>query len=187
MAKLVTDGEPGLAVQLTLFRGQGLAIGSTRGRGLPASQFHVAVLGIGTAQPVHVGEPRAQGIALVDPSPDPTPQTWYQAVYQCTTKVVGGRMGWRLPTVEELASLIDPTQHNPSLPKGHPFIGVGNVYYTMTTVPEAEQGYNNFAWAVGFFDGYLGPSEPPGKTIAIPAWCVRGGHGYGGYPNAACP
>jgi hypothetical protein len=120
-------------------------------------------------------------------SPDPTVRTWYEDVYQCTTKVVGRRMGWRLPTVEELASLIDPTQHNPSLPTGHPFIGVGNVYYTMTTVPDAERGLNNFAWAVGFFDAYLGPSQPPGKTIEIPAWCVRGGHGYGGYPNVTYP
>jgi Protein of unknown function (DUF1566). len=114
-------------------------------------------------------------------NPDPTPRTWYNAVYTCTKKVVGGRMGWRLPTVEELSSLIDPTHHNPSLPPGHPFVGVGNVYLTMTTNAEAEQGFANYPYAVGFYDAYgPGPSLPPGKTILIPAWCVRGGHGYNG-------
>jgi hypothetical protein len=40
------------------------------------------------------------------------------ACYQATT---GGRKGWRLPTPEELMSLVDPTQSNPALPAGHPF------------------------------------------------------------------
>jgi len=120
-------------------------------------------------------------------NPDSTPMTWYAAVETCTKKDVGGRMGWRLPTVEELASLIDPTQYDPSLPPGHPFVGVGNVYYTMTTTADAEKGFNNNAWAVGFYAGYFGPSQPPGKTILIPAWCVRGGHGYGGFPNVTIP
>lgn len=123
-------------------------------------------------------------------NPDPTRRTWYEDVVACTKKVVGDRMGWRLPTVEELASLIDPTQRDPSLPPGHPFVGVGNVYYTMTTTADAElgtgSGYNK-AWAVGFYAGYFGPTQPPGKTIEIPAWCVRGGHGYGGFPNLQFP
>ncbi|MDN3515004.1 MAG: DUF1566 domain-containing protein [Candidatus Brocadia sp.] len=40
--------------------------------------------------------------------------------YVCD-KEVEGRKGWRIPSVYELASLIDTKQQNPSLPKGHPF------------------------------------------------------------------
>ena len=34
---------------------------------------------------------------------------WTQAIGSCTTSYVGGRMGWRLPTIQELASLNDPS------------------------------------------------------------------------------
>jgi hypothetical protein len=40
----------------------------------------------------------------------------------CILKNVGGRLGWRLPAVTELATLLDPTQSDPRLPVGHPFI-----------------------------------------------------------------
>jgi putative salt-induced outer membrane protein YdiY len=35
-------------------------------------------------------------------SPANTPQTWNSARFQCTDRVVGGRIGWRLPSVHEL-------------------------------------------------------------------------------------
>src|SRR5205807_1369275 len=47
--------------------------------------------------------------------------TWQNARYQCTNLTTGGRKGWRLPSVHELASLIDPNQSSPTLPPGHPF------------------------------------------------------------------
>ena len=37
------------------------------------------------------------------------------------TKTVGGRLGWRFPSVIELASLVDPSQSNPNLPSCHHF------------------------------------------------------------------
>ena len=45
--------------------------------------------------------------------------------YVCD-KEVGGRKGWRLPSIYELANLVDTTQQNPSLPKGHPFTNIQN-------------------------------------------------------------
>ena len=45
---------------------------------------------------------------------------WFTAISYCYTTTAGGRKGWRLPAVEELASLVDSTQTNPSLPVGHP-------------------------------------------------------------------
>lgn len=42
-------------------------------------------------------------------SPLTTTHVWSNARVQCTSRLTGGRKGWRLPSVHELASLIDPT------------------------------------------------------------------------------
>src|SRR5688572_14278208 len=47
-----------------------------------------------------------------------------EAHQHCNTALVGNRFGWRLPTIQELASLMDPTQANPALNSGHPFSNV---------------------------------------------------------------
>ena len=46
---------------------------------------------------------------------------WLDARVACTEKRVGGRRSWRVPSVHELASLLDPNRRLPSLPAGHPF------------------------------------------------------------------
>jgi len=40
----------------------------------------------------------------------------------CNVKAVGNRLGWRLPTIQELGSLLDTTQSQPPLTPGHPFV-----------------------------------------------------------------
>src|SRR6266404_7333237 len=53
--------------------------------------------------------------------------SWYDAFVTfggCRQRITGNRRGWRLPSVEELSSLIDPTQKFPALPKGNPFRGI---------------------------------------------------------------
>jgi len=40
---------------------------------------------------------------------------------------VGGRYGWRLPTIQELHSRIDDTQ-DPALPAGDPFSGISGTW-----------------------------------------------------------
>nr|MBP8815917.1 DUF1566 domain-containing protein [Desulfobulbus sp.] len=40
---------------------------------------------------------------------------------------------WRLPTINELASLVDCDAHSPALPAGHPFIGLQDGYWSATT------------------------------------------------------
>lgn len=100
--------------------------------------------------------------------------SWYGAIYAChSEKTVGGRKGWRLPTVEELESLMDPTQYNPMLPSGHPFSNVQQVYWSaMTSIYDT-----TYAYAVGFVDGRVAYSV---KTSGYYVWCVRGGQGYNG-------
>src|SRR5947208_11386244 len=65
-----------------------------------------------------------------DRSPSLMKVVWDEAHDQCNGMALGGRKGWRLPTIQELASLVDPGQSDPALPGpsgaggGHPFINV---------------------------------------------------------------
>ena len=104
-------------------------------------------------------------------SPDTLLRNWTTATDYCYNKALGGRKGWRFPTVEELASLVDPSMTNPALPSGHPFINVqSDNYWSATTYP----GYTTTAWCVDFSNGYVNPNN---NTLTNYAWCVRGGQG----------
>jgi hypothetical protein len=54
---------------------------------------------------------------------------WDAAIVYSYAKATAGRKSWRLPSIEELLSLVDPTQNNPTLPVGHPFINVQIDYF----------------------------------------------------------
>jgi len=106
-------------------------------------------------------------------SPSTSGFTWEGAQGQCNQLGVGNRKGWRLPTIQELASLVDPTQSNPALPAGHPFSNVQSsfpFYWSATTL--ATQAI--LAWGVHFGSGGVGDDV---KTFPLFAWCVRGGQG----------
>jgi hypothetical protein len=45
----------------------------------------------------------------------------------------GRRRRWRLPTINELESLVDASRHDPALPGAHPFRGVRESYWSSTT------------------------------------------------------
>ena len=107
-------------------------------------------------------------------SPRTQKMTWYTAIFNSYTKEVGGRKGWRLPTVEELASLVDTTQSNPTLPAGHPFLNVQLDWYWSATT-DADSASR--AWFVVFNDGDVLIFD---KSNDAYMWCVRGGHGYDG-------
>jgi len=108
-------------------------------------------------------------------SPDATPRSYNQACACCYQKVVGDRKGWRLPTVEELASLIDPNERYPALPSGHPFSGVQMAFYWSSTTV----AYNSSrAWHVGFGCAGVGNDDKSGDSYV---WCVRGRHGHDAY------
>jgi len=47
-----------------------------------------------------------------------------EAMEHCAKDPIAGRFGWHVPTIEQLASLIDPQQSDPALPLLHPFIDV---------------------------------------------------------------
>ena len=104
---------------------------------------------------------------------------WKDACLECYRKKLGGRMGWRLPTAEELTSLVDTQRVKPALPQNHPFNYVrAEFYWSSTTYP----GFNPptpFAILVSLYYGGTGNYN---KTAAIfYTWCVRGGYGHDGY------
>ncbi|MBI3058716.1 MAG: DUF1566 domain-containing protein [Deltaproteobacteria bacterium] len=109
-------------------------------------------------------------------SPDTNTRNWVSALTHCYQRLVGGRKGWRLPTIEELASLVDPNNPggDPDLPPGHPFANVqSSFYWSATTFAVSSSN----AWGVYFVDGFVGDS---GKGFDGFVWCVRGGQGIDG-------
>ena len=109
-------------------------------------------------------------------SPSTSTYTWdnAQASNHCNTITVGDRIGWRLPTIQELSSLVDKAPANtsdPRLPIGHPFTGVQTVYWSASS--SLAFGSVN-AWIVSFFGGGAGLAPKSSPTFV---WCVRGGSG----------
>jgi hypothetical protein len=104
-------------------------------------------------------------------------RTWATALTDCATLNTGeggvsdgSQQGdWRLPNVRELQSLVDYGRTGPSLPSGHPFIGIqtGTACYWSSTMI-----YPGAAWSVGMnyggvYDNYM--------TLTFYVWPVRGG------------
>lgn len=102
-------------------------------------------------------------------SPLTTTHTWSAARFQCTSRTTGGRKGWRLPSVHELASLVDPANNNPALPTGHPFTNVQSSIYWSAP---ADADNTTDAWSVLFGSGSVSSTD---KTNPFFVWCVRGG------------
>ncbi len=104
--------------------------------------------------------------------PDLINIAWTGAPWYCNSKKVGGRYGWRLPSIEQLISLIDDAETGARLPQGHPFKGIhydpNNGYWTSTTY-ESKPSY---AVLVQFTEAPLGMAfKEKGRNV----WCVRGG------------
>ncbi len=110
-------------------------------------------------------------------SPDASTQTWFSARLFCANRTTGGQKGWRVPSMPELASLVDPSvaQPGPTLPPGHPFTNVLSANYwsgaTFADVPSA-------AWHVIFGNGNVFANDKAGSGLV---WCVRGGSNADAY------
>lgn len=77
---------------------------------------------------------------------------------------------WRLPSRQELSSLIDYKRFNPVLPEGHPFsnVGIGTPYWTSTTYAFNTEN----AWSLSLWSGEQSAMIKIGPTHI---WPVRGG------------
>jgi len=108
-------------------------------------------------------------------SPDGTSRTWSSARLRCNNLSLGNRKAWRLPTLQELASLVDPSiaSPGPTLPAGHPFgTNVQSSFYWSATT-NAED--TSIAWGVFFSSGNVVGIVDKGSNGFV--WCVRGGQG----------
>jgi hypothetical protein len=111
---------------------------------------------------------------------EPRAFEWPVARFLCRTENTGGRQGWRLPSVEELSSLLDllPGPAAPGLPSGHPFdLRATTPIFWSASVHDIDPSQ---AYAVMFVGE--DPTTVPGvrvfpKNFKLRAWCVRGGQG----------
>lgn len=105
--------------------------------------------------------------------------SWQDAMTSCLNYNGGGRTGWRLPTMAEIASLIDPTvtQYGvPGFPPGAPFINIPVTPWYWATSPDfgSQTGNQTFAAYIngwGSAPGFVIASNP---TDSFGALCVRG-------------
>lgn len=100
----------------------------------------------------------------------PSMQTdWSAARFQCLNKPVGGTRGWRLPSVAELTSLVDPSLVPPYVPPTV-FSGVQvGSYWSSTSMMD---GGSNSKYTLSFGDGMAGTTTKSTSTVNV--WCVRG-------------
>jgi len=94
--------------------------------------------------------------------------TWNEANIRCIILNKGGRKGWHLPTVQQLASLIEPLNNNPALPNDHPFSMVFDRYWTSTAIYSPD-----IKWTVSLYDGNILNYSTIGWSFHV--LCVRGG------------
>jgi hypothetical protein len=118
-------------------------------------------------------------------SPKSDAVSWAQAVLDCEDgAATGGRLGWRLPSIHELATLVNPAG---GIAAGSPFTNVdtaspitGNPlpYWSTTTYP----GVPGTAMVRGFpAGGFISGSSDKNSPFAH-EWCVRGGQGVDSNP-----
>lgn len=77
-----------------------------------------------------------------------------------------GRERWRLPTINEMESLVDASRHTPALPEGHPFRDVREAYWSSTTSAFEPD------WAMAFYThkGAVGVGQKKDPNFSV--WAV---------------
>lgn len=100
---------------------------------------------------------------------------------RCIDLKVGNRRGWRLPSIQEIASLTDAAESNPTLTAGHPFVNVDLEHFYWTSTESSD--YPGLGWSIRLADGRIGRSNNCGADCGglpkqeLAVWCVRGGAG----------
>lgn len=89
-----------------------------------------------------------------------TTMSWQEALNRVKDLAVplpGAFWQWRLPTINELESLVDCSTHTPALPVDHPFENVKDVYWSSTT----SYFEPDWAWALYLNKGATGVGFKP--------------------------
>ena len=98
---------------------------------------------------------------------------WEMAQRRCSSSHAGGSTDWRVPTVQELATLVEPASIEVKLPPDHPFANVEPGIYWSATERRENRAYASF---VNFSSGGSATLE---KYMPTFVWCVRGGMNEG--------
>jgi hypothetical protein len=108
---------------------------------------------------------------------------WVAAIDICDRLSTGNRAGWRLPRIEELRSLVDPSQSDPALPLSHPFLFSDQTNFWSSSTDHSS---TDFAKSMLLVNGAVSFQQKPGPT---PGWCVRGGapNIFTSQPNSVAP
>lgn len=111
-------------------------------------------------------------------SPSDQSTAWIWSKVHCfRNTITGQKRGWRVPSIEELTSLLAVSSQDPTLPIGHPFMGVqpGAFYWSSTRRTDGEPE----VWAVQFSNSPSTGYQVHFANIlsAGLTWCVRGGSG----------
>jgi hypothetical protein len=112
-------------------------------------------------------------------NPKTNAMTWLDANTTCREFKLANRTGWRLPTVEELSSLIHTRNSTPALPTGHPFLSVqfgDGVWGYWTSTNQENPAVS--AWFVHLGSGGAGLAGKGSNPTSLGfMWPVRGGRG----------
>ncbi len=102
-----------------------------------------------------------------DNTTTPSTLTWDYAITYCTNLEFGGFSDWRLPSKEELETIVDYGKYSPSIDQT--FTNVTSSYYWSSTT---DASYTSYAWLVSFNYGY---TRNDVKTDSYYVRCVRDG------------
>lgn len=95
--------------------------------------------------------------------------TWdeaFEVVAALDADRFGRRGSWRLPTINELESLVDVSRHTPALPPGHPFDDVQEAYWSSTS-----SGFEpDWCMALYMYKGAVGVGQKKDPNFSV--WAV---------------
>lgn len=121
-------------------------------------------------------EPEAGKFVFTDPATSlmwagedaSTTQDWLHALKFCEESTFGGYTDWRLPNLNELASIIDVGRSNPATRLN---AMTSNVYWSGTPASL----YSNRAWTIHFSTGQINNKDFGIMTGSLNVRCVRAG------------
>jgi hypothetical protein len=93
-------------------------------------------------------------------------RVWSDAIAYCSNLSRGGHTDWRLPSKDELAALVEPSQGSPTINQRF-FPGTSSSYYWSSTTYASD---TSIAWVVGFGDGLVSYAY---KTDNYYVRCIR--------------
>lgn len=89
--------------------------------------------------------------------------SWQQALEAVKALKASQPGNWRLPTINELESLVDADAHSPALSKSHPFTNLQEGYWSSTT----SSFETDWAWVLYMEKGACGVGYKPDSTFFI--------------------